>query len=84
MFEDHEPARRPHIVLISVDMVPPDFHRAGETNSGLARTPNIARLRADPRWRCYWHTLQIDKAAELPPEEGNPTLPQVANLREGS
>ncbi len=40
--------------------------------------------RGGPRWRCYWHTLQIDKAAELPPEEGNPTLPQVANLREGS
>lgn len=28
-------------------------------------------LRAAPRWRCYWHTLRIDRAADLPPEEGD-------------
>jgi arylsulfatase A-like enzyme len=50
IFEDHEPQGRPSIVFISVDMVPPDFYRPGETNSGLARTPSINRLRADGVW----------------------------------
>jgi len=47
MFEDDAPSSRPHIVFITIDMVPPDFHRAGEVNSGLAHTPNIDRLRAE-------------------------------------
>ncbi|MCD6404400.1 MAG: sulfatase-like hydrolase/transferase [Planctomycetes bacterium] len=37
----------PPIVFITVDMVPPEFHRPGESNSGLVVTPNIDRLRAD-------------------------------------
>jgi len=40
-------AKRQHIVFITVDMVPPEFYRPGETNSGLVRTPNIDALRAD-------------------------------------
>ncbi|MFW6162937.1 MAG: hypothetical protein ACODAJ_09220, partial [Planctomycetota bacterium] len=28
-------------------------------------------LKSDPRWRCYWHTLRVDRASELPPEEGD-------------
>jgi len=28
-------------------------------------------LRADPRWRCYWHTLRLAKAEHLPPEPGD-------------
>jgi arylsulfatase A-like enzyme len=50
MFEDREPAHRLPIVLISIDMVPPDFYRDGETNSGLARTPALDQLRADGVW----------------------------------
>ena len=49
-FDDLGPESRPHIVLISIDMVPVDFYRPGETNSGLARTPHIDRLRADGVW----------------------------------
>ena len=45
-FEDAEPAERPPIVFITVDMVPPDFYRREEINGGIARTPNIDRLRA--------------------------------------
>lgn len=37
--------RRPHTVFITIDMVPPDFYRPGEVNSGLVRTPNIDSLR---------------------------------------
>ncbi len=50
MFADREPADRPPIVLISIDMVPPDFHRNGETNSGLANTPALDQLRAEGVW----------------------------------
>jgi len=46
VFEDADPGKRPSIVLIVADMVPPDFHREGEVNSGLVRTPNIDALRA--------------------------------------
>jgi arylsulfatase A-like enzyme len=28
-------------------------------------------LKADPRWRCYWHTMRLARAEELPPEEGD-------------
>lgn len=28
-------------------------------------------LKADPRWRCYWHTLRLAKAEHLPPEPGD-------------
>ncbi|MFP4057693.1 MAG: sulfatase-like hydrolase/transferase [Candidatus Brocadiia bacterium] len=49
-FDDLEPAHRTPIVVISLDMVPPDFYRRGETNSGLARTPALDRLRAEGVW----------------------------------
>lgn len=28
-------------------------------------------LKADPRWRCYWHALRLAKAEHLPPEPGD-------------
>jgi arylsulfatase A-like enzyme len=28
-------------------------------------------LQADPRWRCYWHTMRIAKAEHLPLEPGD-------------
>jgi len=28
-------------------------------------------LKADPRWRCYWHTMRLAKAEELPAEAGD-------------
>lgn len=28
-------------------------------------------LKADPRWRCYWPTLRLAKAEDLPPEPGD-------------
>jgi len=47
MFTDAQPRSRPTIVLLTIDMVPPDFYRPGETNSGLASTPTLDRLRAE-------------------------------------
>lgn len=46
-FASLDGAERPPIVFITIDMVPPEFYREGQTNSGLARTPNIDRLRGD-------------------------------------
>lgn len=45
-FEDLAPSRRPHIVFITADMVPPDAYRPAELNGGLVRTPNLDMLRA--------------------------------------
>ncbi|MFW6163463.1 MAG: sulfatase-like hydrolase/transferase, partial [Planctomycetota bacterium] len=50
MFTDREPERRSHVVLVSIDMVPVDVYREGETNSGLAETPHLDRLRGDSVW----------------------------------
>lgn len=44
-FRDREPDRRPHIVFITVDMVPPDVYRPEEANGGLVHTPNLDALR---------------------------------------
>ncbi len=30
-----------------------------------------AFLRADPRWRCYWHTMRLDKIEELSKEQAD-------------
>jgi len=49
-FDDLGPADRPHIVVITADMVPVDFYRAGETNSGLACAPNLEALRREAVW----------------------------------
>ena len=49
-FDDLRPPHRPHIVLITADMVPVDFYRHGETNSGLASTPHLDALRREAVW----------------------------------
>jgi hypothetical protein len=28
-------------------------------------------LKADPRWRCYWHTMRLARAEELPADDGD-------------
>ncbi len=43
-----------------------DARYAGVKREMIARL--AAFLKRDRRWRCYWHTMRIDKQEDLPPD----------------